>query len=88
MSSTPEFDFITLHKQDMESSGFWLEEYKSGLLKNIESRYATDVIRHWHICDIVINGDKVLLKMKKRFIALTDDQLKDDYGRPRHETLR
>ena len=81
MSITPEFDFLTLHKRCIETSGLWLEEYKSGLLKNIELRYTTDVIRHWRITDIVINGEKVLLKMVKRFEPLTDEQLINDYGR-------
>lgn len=80
-SITPEFSFLSLHKEEMELSGFWSEEYKSSVLKNIELRYTTDVIRYWRIADLVVNGDKVLLKMTKRFTPLTDEQLINDYGR-------
>jgi hypothetical protein len=47
----------------------------------MESMYKTDVIREWHISDLVPNGDKFLIKWHKRYSPLTDEQLKEKYGR-------
>ena len=73
-------DFLELHTASMHR-GFWAEEYRSLVIKAIESRYKTDIIREYGISDFVSNGDKVLVKWVKRIIPLSDQQLKDDYGR-------
>lgn len=58
-----EKSFLDIHKSSLEISGFWEEEYKAVLIRHTEMMYKTDIIREWGISDIIINGDKVLLKM-------------------------
>ena len=41
----------------------------------------TEIIREWTIVDLVFNGDKALVKWEKRYQPLTDEELKDNYGR-------
>jgi hypothetical protein len=74
-------DFLSVHQQAMGVLGFWTEEYRESILKVIELRYSTDVIREWTIIDFVTNGDKVLVKWAKRLFPLTDDDLKEKYNR-------
>lgn len=73
--------FIDIQKEVMEIRGFWDEKYKSTILLSIEDTYNTEVIREWGISDLIINGDKALVKWYKRLIPLTDEQLKEKYGR-------
>ena len=73
--------FLELHKEKMETLGFWSEEYKSVVISMMETRYKTEVIREWVIVDLIFKDDKALIKWKKRFQPLTDEQLKDKYGR-------
>jgi hypothetical protein len=73
--------FLDLNKESMETTGFWTEEYKTILINNTECMYNTEIIREWGISDIVMNGDKVLLKWYKRHRFLTEDELKNKYGR-------
>lgn len=73
--------FIDLMKNQMESLGFWDENYKSILIKQTERMYTTEVLTEWGISDIIINGDKALFKWYKRHRPLTKDELKDNYGR-------
>ncbi len=73
--------FLEIHKEKMDVLGFWDEQYKSTLLLSIEHTYRTEVIREWGVSDVVMNGDKVLVKWFKRHIPLTDEQLKEKYGR-------
>jgi len=74
-------DFLELHKKGMDALGFWTEEYRSTMLKAIEGRYKTEIIREWSISDFVVNADKVLVKWVKRFKPLTDEELTENYGR-------
>jgi len=74
-------DFIEMHTKGMETLGFWEEEYKSVVIGMMETRYKTEIIKEWTIIDLVFNGDKALVKWKKRFQPLTDEELKDKYGR-------
>lgn len=46
----------------------------------IEKLYNTEVIKEWGISDMVINGDKVLLKWFKRHHPLDAEELKKNYG--------
>ena len=71
-----ETPFIEIHKNRMDLSGFWEEQYKSVLIQSMENMYIKEVIREWGISDIVINGDKVLVKWYKRHIPLTHDDYK------------
>ena len=74
-------DFIEMHTKGMETLGFWTEEYKSVVIGLMEKQYKTEIIREWTIVDLVLNGDKALVKWKKRFQPLSDEELKDKYGR-------
>lgn len=68
-------------QQDSMQFRFWSEEYKNSILKTIEGRFKTEILREWGISDFIPNGDKILLKWYKRHRPLTDEELKDQYGR-------
>lgn len=74
-------NFLKKRQDAMPILGFWEEISKYKLINSILLRYNTDIIREWLISDIVINDDKVLLKWFKRDMPLSDEELKDDYGR-------
>jgi hypothetical protein len=76
-----ELNFLDLHKQGMETLGFWDESYKKVVIGIIENGYKTEVIKEWGISDLVVNGDKILLKWVKRYRPLTEEELKEKYGR-------
>ena len=76
-----ELNFLDLHKQGMETLGFWDESYKKVVIGIIENGYKTEVIKEWGISDLVVNGDKILLKWAKRYRPLTEEELKEKYGR-------
>jgi hypothetical protein len=76
-----EKSFIDLQKDLMEVMGFWTEEYKSVILSSIEGNFKTEVIREFGISDLVVNGDKFLIKWYKRHRPLTNEELKEKYGR-------
>lgn len=73
-------DFVKLHAEGMEELGFWTEEYRSTIIKAIESRYKPEIIRVYCVSDFVVNGEKVLVNWKPRFVELSDQDLKDNYG--------
>lgn len=73
--------FLEIQKGTMEALGFWTEIYRTTLIKQTELMYKTEVIREWTITDILLNGDKVLLKWNKRTFALSEEELKKQYGR-------
>lgn len=73
-------DFVNLHAEGMRKLGFWTEEFRSTVLRAIESRYKPEIIRAYTITDFVANGDKVLVKWNPRLNPLTDDELKANYG--------
>lgn len=73
--------FLEIQKAAMEALGFWTENYRSTLIKQTELMYKTEVIKEWTITDIVMNGDKVLLKWNKRTFALSKEELEKQYGR-------
>ncbi len=74
-------DFLKLKQDSMPILGFWDEARKNTLINAMLLTYRTDIIRDWGISDIVINGDKVLVEWFKRHMPLSDENLKDDYGR-------
>jgi len=74
-------NFLETHKEGMKHLGFWAEEYKSSVLRSLELQYSTEVLREWTIVDLTFNGDKALAKWEKRTFPLTDQQLKEKYGR-------
>lgn len=75
-----EQSFLDIQKEKMDILGFWTEEYKSVMIARIESMYKKEIIRVHGISDIVINGDKMLLKWYTRHHPLTDEELKEQYG--------
>ncbi len=72
--------FVDLYGKKAEVTGFWTEEYKSIMIKYIESTYKHEIIRDLFISDIVINGDKMLIKWQSRFQPLSDEQMEKEYG--------
>lgn len=81
MSNDKEKSFLEIQQDTMETLGFWSEIYKSTLMKNTELMYKTEIIREWGITDIVLNDNKFLIKWDKRVFPLTDEYLKEKYGR-------
>lgn len=83
MSDTNKAGIIgDLHIQSIKLSGeMWTEEYKSTLIHMMLSRYKTEIIRTHGISDIIINGDKVLIKWFHRIHPLTDEELMEHWGR-------
>lgn len=73
-------EFLEMHQKHMDVLGFWDEGYKVSILRCIESRYHRGVIREWGISDMVMNGDKVLLKWFKRHAPLSDDEIIKRFG--------
>ena len=73
-------EFLEIHQKNMEILGFWDEDYKSSLIKHIESRYNQEIIKEWGISDIMVNGDKVLLKWFKRHVNLSREEMIKRYG--------
>lgn len=76
-----QMNLLEVHRQNIEIFGFWTEEYLTVIMKSIELRHNTEIIREWSISDFVVNGDKVLVKWVKRFQPLSDMELKEQYGR-------
>ncbi len=74
-------NFLETHQQGMETLGFWTEDYRKTTMKIMELQYKTEIIKEWCIVDFVSNGDKVLVKWAKRFIPLSEQELKEEYGR-------
>ena len=65
----------------MEKLGFWDELELVYLKSMIESRHKDHVIKDFYINEIVFANDKVLLKWKPRYQPLSDQELKEKYGR-------
>jgi len=61
-------DFLEVHRQMPNQMEFWAEEYRSSIIAHIESWYKPEIIKQWCISDIVINGDKFLIKWSKRIL--------------------
>ena len=74
-------EFLEVLKDKMDVTGVWEEHYRETLIRRMESMYKTEIIRDYFISDLVINGDKVLVKWNKRHLPLSKEDLKDDYGR-------
>lgn len=75
-----ENDFLKSHQETSAVLGFWNEEYRSVIIKIIERGFKKDVIQYHQLSDVVIQGDKALLRWSRRVLPLTEDQLKNDYG--------
>ena len=74
-------DFLELHKEGLETVGFWEECYKSSLILALEDRYKTEIIRDYQISDLIVkDNNKFLIKWDKRFQPLSDEELLEQYG--------
>ncbi len=73
--------FVELHQQGMNVLGFWSEETKEAIKRAIEMQYKPEILRQNTVVDFAIVGDKVLVKWHPRFLPLTDDELKNRYGK-------
>ena len=73
-------EFLEIHQNNMEILGFWDEDWKATILRVIESRYQKEIIREWGISDMVMNGEKVLLKWYKRYTPLSDEEMEKRFG--------
>lgn len=73
-------DLLENHKEVISIKGeFWTERNLHSIKRAIESDYKPNVVRHYEIFDIVLNGKTVLVKWGKRFEPLTDEELKEKY---------
>ena len=72
-------EFLENKKQSMEILGFWDEISKKSIIHALETRYKDEILKEWCITDIVPNGDKFLFKWAKRFLPLTDKEVKLKY---------
>lgn len=76
-----EDEFLKDHITSIEFDGFWKEGYKEIMLSRLLGLYNSDIIRDYFISDLIVRGEKVLLKWTKRFRSLTEQELKEQYGR-------
>lgn len=74
-------DFLQGHKDSLERLGFWEEEYRATFISLSESTYKIEILKKWGISDVIMNGDKVLIKWFKRPFELDNEQLMNKYGR-------
>lgn len=72
--------FLQSHIEGLEINGFWNEIHKSSLIFYTECLYKKEIISQYGISDIVINGDKVLLKWFKRITPHGNGYMKEKYG--------
>jgi hypothetical protein len=68
-------------KEKPEFQPGWREEFKSTIKLSIELTYKTEILRHYTVSDIIERGDKFLIKWVERWVPLTDEELKEKYGR-------
>lgn len=57
----------------------WYELAKKTIIWSVERSFDDVILKERYISDIVINGDKALIKWEKRFRELTDEEVKDKY---------
>ena len=73
-------DFFDSIRQNPDYFGVWEEMDKTTMVRIIESTYNEEVIREHQISDLVINNSSVLVKWRKRYKPLTDEELIKKYG--------
>lgn len=76
-----EKDFLEIHKDYIETQGFWEEERKSFLIKSIELRYKKEVVKKYQVVDVVFNGNEILIKWSKRISELSESEYNLVYAR-------
>jgi hypothetical protein len=58
--------------------GFWDEINKTHLIKIIKSSYTKETIKEWNVSDVIISGEKVLIKHHKRDKPLTSEEIEKE----------
>jgi len=81
MGKIEEVDFMSLNMENAKVFGFWREEHVSTILHVYLSYFKTEIIKDYQPVDMVIKGDKVMFKWKKRFEPLTEEEIKREFGR-------
>lgn len=75
-----EKNFLEIHKEHLETLGFWDELNKKTLIRAIERIYRKEVVVNYQIVDIVNNNDNCLIKWHKRIAPLSDSEYNSIYG--------
>jgi len=75
-----EIDFEKTLTAYASVDGNWQESHRDSIFNLLLSNYQKNIIRNWHIVDLVPNGDRFLIKWKKRFQPLSDIELKEKFG--------
>lgn len=79
MSNKIDFEEVLI--SGAKAYGFWDESYRQSIFKMIMINYKREIIKEWVLVDLVDNGEKILLKWVKRVIPMSDDELKEMYGK-------
>jgi hypothetical protein len=61
-------NFLSAHGQATHQTSFWVEEYRVLVIRSIEAQFKPEIVKYWQISDVVVNGDKFLIKWSKRII--------------------
>lgn len=73
---------LEVHKKGLNLLGFWQEEGKSSVIIALMSQYRTDVIRDYMIIDVIVkDNESFVIKWKKRFKPLSDEELLEKWNR-------
>lgn len=67
-------DFFEVNKGLLQRE-IWSENFTSVILLSIERTYKPDLIREWGISEMIVHGEKTLLKWHKRIIPLNEQQM-------------
>lgn len=67
-------EFVKMNFDNAEILGFWTEEYRSLILKFIESNFNKEITDRWILVDLIPNGEMFILKWKKRINFKTPKQ--------------
>lgn len=76
-----DFDFLEHNKEMLNTGPIFTEVFQSSILLSVELGYRTEIIRDYFISDLIPNKDKFIVTWRKRIFSLTDQELKDKYGR-------
>lgn len=70
-----------MHQEVIPVIGFWADLPKAILPGMIENLYHRGVIRDMMVSDVVVSGGKILIKWDRRHRPLTDQEIKEKYGK-------
>lgn len=73
---------LQMHTDSIEKgTPFWVPTYKSTVTHAIERSYSTEVIRTYYVNHVVPREGGFLVEWAPRLKPLTDEELKEKYGR-------